>query len=36
MRAMLTMLAWGALILIILAAGMLLVAGFVDSLFDRE
>jgi hypothetical protein len=31
-----TVLAWGALILIILAAGMLLVAGLVDSLFDQE
>ena len=33
---MLTMLAWGAVVVIILAAGMLLVAGLVDSLFDRE
>ena len=33
---MLTVLAWGAVILIILAAGMLLVAGLVDSLFERE
>ena len=33
---MLTVLAWGAVILIILAAGMLLVAGLVDSLFDQE
>jgi hypothetical protein len=36
MRELLTMVAWGALILMILAAGMLLLAGFVDSLFDRE
>ena len=33
---MLTMLAWGAVVVIILAAGMLLVAGLVDSLFDQE
>jgi hypothetical protein len=33
---MLTMLAWGAVMLIILAAGILVVGGLVDSLFDRE
>jgi hypothetical protein len=33
---MLTILAWGALILLILAAGILVVGGLVDSLFDRE
>ena len=33
---MLTIVAWGALILIILAAGILVVGGLVDSLFDRE
>ena len=33
---MLTMLAWGAVVVMILAAAMLLVAGLVDSLFDRE
>ena len=33
---MLTMLGWAVVILIILAAGMLLVAGLVDSLFERE
>jgi len=33
---MLTILAWGAVVVLILAAGMLLVAGLVDSLFERE
>jgi Na+-transporting methylmalonyl-CoA/oxaloacetate decarboxylase gamma subunit len=33
---MLTMLGWAVVILIILAAAMLLVAGLVDSLFDQE